>query len=99
MRPYRTIKLEEFPDIGDIQSEARASHVGRLPERGGDFKPYIRNKPKKASIRRMLKRSDKARSAREGLNGDERGMFSTKTKRLIADAVQHILRERIDPAS
>ena len=67
MRPYRTIKLEEFPDVGDIQAEARASHVGRLPEKGGDFKPYIRNKAKKAATRRMLKRSDKARAAREDL--------------------------------
>ncbi len=68
MRPYKTMRLEEFHDIGDIQSEARASHVGRLPEKGGDFKPYIRNKANKAATRRMLKRSDKARAAREELD-------------------------------
>ena len=65
MRPYKTIRLEEFPDIGDIQAEARASHVGRLPEKGGDFKPYTRNKAKRRAIRRSLKRRDKARAIKE----------------------------------
>lgn len=65
MRPYKTIRLEEFPDIGDIQAEARASHVGRLPEKGGDFKPYTRNKAKRRAIRRSLKRGDKARAIKE----------------------------------
>lgn len=65
MRPYKTIRLEEFPDIGDIQAEARASHVGRLPEKGGDFKPYTRNKAKRRAIRRSLKRGDRARAIKE----------------------------------
>ena len=65
MRLYSTIRLEELPDIDDIQGEARVSHVGRYREPGGDFKPYIRNKAGKAANRRILKRSDRARLERE----------------------------------
>ena len=54
MRPYRTIKFTEFPDIGDIQAEGRASHVGRFAEKGGDYKPYIRSAKVRRAVRRKL---------------------------------------------
>jgi hypothetical protein len=68
MKPYETIRLTECPDVGDIQSEGRASHVGKLREIGGDFKPYLRT-PKRKATRRGLKRADKARSLRDLMKG------------------------------
>jgi hypothetical protein len=64
MKPYRTIKLIEFPDIADIQAQGRKSSVGRLPEKGGDFKPYVRSAKCRASARRALKKADKNELAR-----------------------------------
>lgn len=61
VRAYRTIRFIEYPDVADIQSQARKSSVGRLDERG-----YIRNTERKRAIRRMLKRRDKANAIREG---------------------------------
>lgn len=56
MRPYHSIKLTEFPDVGDIRAEGRHSRVGRL-----DDKSYIRDPRRKAAVRRSLKRADKRR--------------------------------------
>lgn len=57
MRAYRTIKLTEYPDVGDIRREGRHSSVGRVRgERG-----YVRSNAKRVA-RRNLKRRDKARS-------------------------------------
>lgn len=52
MKPYKTLKLTEYPDVQDIISEGRRSAVGG--------KPYCSSKKKKL-IRRYLKRADKAR--------------------------------------
>jgi hypothetical protein len=30
MRAYKTIRLTEMPDVADIISEGRASHVGQI---------------------------------------------------------------------
>ena len=35
MRPYKTMRLEEFHDIGDIQSKARAKGIRTLAKRKG----------------------------------------------------------------
>lgn len=59
MRAYHNIRFIEHPDIGDIQSQGRASHVGKIPEKCGVFKPYIRNSASRRSIRRYLKRVDR----------------------------------------
>jgi hypothetical protein len=45
MRPYTHIKLIDAPDVGDIQAQARKSSVGKLPEKGGDFKSYTADPP------------------------------------------------------
>ena len=65
MKPYETIRLGHAPDIADIQSQARASHVGRLTERAGVFKPYIRKSKVRKAVRRNLKRADRARVAEQ----------------------------------
>lgn len=65
MKPYRNKKLTEYCDVGDIQSEARASHVGKLQNKNGEFKPYIRSAQKRKSIRRSLKRADKAKTTKD----------------------------------
>jgi hypothetical protein len=57
MHPYQHKRLTEGPDIADIQNEGRRSGVGRLSKKSGDCRPYCRNKK---SIRRTLKRADKA---------------------------------------
>lgn len=59
MRAYNTIRFTEFPDVGDIRREGRASHVGKLNRGRG----YVRSAAKKAA-RRNLKRRDRARTAR-----------------------------------
>jgi len=60
MRAYQTIKFIEFPDVVDIRSEGRASHVGRI-KRGRGY-----NRPRsKAASRRYLKRADRARVVRQ----------------------------------
>ncbi len=65
MRPYNTIKPIEHPDILDITTQARASHVGRLPGKSGDFKPYAVNPKTKAQTRRNLKRRDRQAVTRQ----------------------------------
>jgi hypothetical protein len=65
MRPYKTIRLCQAPDIADIQSQARAAHVGRLTEKSGVFKPYIRKSKVRKAVRRNLKRADRARVAEQ----------------------------------
>jgi hypothetical protein len=42
MRPYKTIRLIEGPDVGDINSEGRKSSVGRMDQRG-----YFKNRASK----------------------------------------------------
>jgi len=49
--------IKEFPDVHDIQAGARKSSVGRLPEKGGDYKGYIRSSKTKRALRRALKRN------------------------------------------
>jgi hypothetical protein len=65
MRPYQHLRLEQFPDVADIQREGRASHVGKLREKSGEFKPYIRNAKARRAVRRLLKRRDKAKTFTE----------------------------------
>jgi hypothetical protein len=64
MHPYQTRKLTEGPDVSDIKTEGRASHVGKLGKRG------YNKSAAKAKTRRNLKRADKAKVnkaiAREG---------------------------------
>jgi hypothetical protein len=55
VKPYQSIKLTEQPDVADIKSEGRRSHVGKL-KRG---KRYCSGNSKWAA-RRRLKRLDKA---------------------------------------
>lgn len=58
MIAYRFIRFSEYPDIADIQSEGRASHIGRVrfeASREGEFKNYNRNPRSKKAIRRYLK--------------------------------------------
>lgn len=61
MHPYEHKKLEEYPDVADIQEEARRSRVGRLPTKSGQYKSYTRNSRSKRAVRRSLKRADKAK--------------------------------------
>lgn len=60
MKPYENISFIEFPDVADIQSQARKSSVGRFRRKGGDYKGYIRRVNNKKQTRRYLKRKDKA---------------------------------------
>lgn len=62
MRPYQNHRLEEWPDVADIQFEARASHVGKFREKCGVFKPYTRKARKRRAQRRFLKRQDRQRT-------------------------------------
>lgn len=65
MKPYSTIRLTECPDVGDIKADGRASHVGKIAEPSGVFKPYTRKAANRRAVRRSLKRADRARSLRE----------------------------------
>jgi hypothetical protein len=50
------VYILENPDVGDIQCSGRKSSIGKLPSKSGEFKSYIRNKERKANIRRYFKR-------------------------------------------
>jgi hypothetical protein len=67
MRPYNNIRLNEFPDISDIQAEGRQSNVGRVYTPEGEYKSYTRNPDSRRAVRRALKRRDKQRE----FNDDE----------------------------
>lgn len=58
MKPYRTQKLTEFPDIHDLKAEARKSSVGMSVE---DESTYNRKSKLKRQLRRQMKRADKLR--------------------------------------
>ena len=67
MRPYRTTRLTEGPDVGDIKREGRKSSVGfsingtRIVRH---TRGYSQAKQKK-KVRRAMKRADRARLDRE----------------------------------
>jgi hypothetical protein len=62
MIPYKNKKLTSWPDVADIHSEGRNTSAGG--------KDYLRNRKKKAAIRRNLKRADKQISMKEIRNGN-----------------------------
>lgn len=62
MIAYQTIRLTEYPDVADIKAEGRNTRTGRLNDHR-----TIRHLRVKHSVRRSLKRSDRARSMREEL--------------------------------
>ncbi|MCK9459488.1 MAG: hypothetical protein M0R80_07610 [Proteobacteria bacterium] len=71
MKPYKTIKLTECPDVADIQAEGRRSACGKLAGKSGECRGYTKSKQSKAATRRTLKRADKARVKRmEDKNGN-----------------------------
>lgn len=70
MKPYKTIKLIDSPDVADIQADGRKSSVGNLRGKGGDYRGIQKSRKKRAS-RRYLKRSDKARVDRQLQNDEE----------------------------
>ena len=59
MKPYKNIKLEEFPDVADIQFEARKSSVGSLRRKSGEFRGIVKNKLNKKQQRRYWKRRNR----------------------------------------
>ena len=64
MKPYKTKKLTECPDVADIKTEGRRSAVGQYAGKSGEYHGYTKSKTNKAAIRRNLKRADKARVKR-----------------------------------
>lgn len=60
MKPYSTIRLEEWPDVDDIKTQ------GRNRSAGG--KDYFKNKWYKKHVRRGLKRINKQRLDKEMYN-------------------------------
>lgn len=70
MKAYKTIRFTEAPDIGDIKEEGRASHVGKLAGRSGEYRPYTRSASARRATRRTLKRADKARFEKLNKEGD-----------------------------
>jgi len=55
MKPYG-VRIEEWPDVADIQNMAAKSACGCLRGKGGDYRGYNRNKTGKWRMRRMWKR-------------------------------------------
>jgi hypothetical protein len=49
--PYKNKRLTSWPDVADIHYEGRNTSAGG--------KDYLRDRKKKAQVRRYLKRSDK----------------------------------------
>lgn len=65
MKPYKTIKLDNYPDVADIHLYGRKSSSGNLQGKGGDIRSLHKNPNKKQAARRAHKRSDKAKSLKE----------------------------------
>lgn len=70
MRPYKTIRFTEGPDVGDIHAEGRRTAVGRI-KRGTAYKGKVVHNDRgyvksvaKAATRRILKRRDRGRVER-----------------------------------
>jgi len=63
MKAYQNKKLVEGPDVADIREEGRRSAVGKFRGKGGDYRGYCKSKNKRVT-RRLLKRADKAKTAR-----------------------------------
>jgi hypothetical protein len=66
MKPYG-VRLIEWPDVGDIQATGRASHVGRLRGKSGDFHAYQRSENRQRT-RRYWKRQARRENKREVVN-------------------------------
>jgi hypothetical protein len=63
MRPYGTPRVHgiNWPDKADLIEFARASHVGHLRGKGGEFHNSVRNPDAKARTRRIYARRARAR--------------------------------------
>lgn len=63
MKPYGVeIVNTKCPDVAEIQRMGAKSSCGRLREKGGDFKSYIRNPEQKRRQRRWWKKRERSRS-------------------------------------
>jgi hypothetical protein len=67
MKPYNLIKLEQYPDHGDIQTEGRPTKFGHSQGRSKDIRSLMTSKHKKIN-RRRLKRTNKAKLLRQTKN-------------------------------
>jgi len=56
MKPYG-VKIEEHPDVADIQEMGSAGHVGQIAGRSGDYHPYSRGASKAATRRRWARKA------------------------------------------
>lgn len=72
MRAYFHRRFIEGPDVADIKSEGRASHVGRFAQKDGSFKSYTRRPQIRRGIRRYLKHQDNRRIDRFEAQADGR---------------------------
>lgn len=54
MRPYVTLKLEQWPDVADLKAEGRPRHLGSLKGRS-----LFRRAAAKHRARRYLRRLDR----------------------------------------
>jgi hypothetical protein len=53
------------PDAGTIREYGMKSSAGKLREKSGEFKGYIRGSASKRRTRRRFKRNERARACRE----------------------------------
>jgi hypothetical protein len=49
----------DAPNVGDIQDYGRKSSVGRLPEKGGEYKSYTRSAKARNATRRIYKKRER----------------------------------------
>lgn len=70
MRPYKNIKLDDDGEVYETRVEGRKSSARNRPGKGGDIRSFC-TPHSKASSRRYLKRSDRAKDLHFEVNADE----------------------------
>ena len=68
MKPYGVPRDPDFqggPDVGTIKTYGMKSSTGKFPEKGGDFKPYIRSPEARRAARRTWKKAERVQARRD----------------------------------
>jgi hypothetical protein len=56
MKPYG-VRIEEFPDVGDIHEIGAKSSVGTFQSKSGEYRGYCRSKAKQTTRRRWKRKA------------------------------------------
>lgn len=55
----------DAPDVADIRNYGRKSSIGRLPEKGGEYKSYTRSAKARNAARRIYKKAERVHATND----------------------------------